>query len=233
MNTKTVFITGANRGLGFELARALGAQGFHVFLGVRHAERGAAALQKLADAGIAATAVVIDVRDRQSIAEAVTAVQQHTDRLDVLINNAAINYHESTNILEATPENIADTLQTNAFGVLFVTQAFLPLLGEGSRVINLSATAGLTEKGISTIAPVYSLSKSMVNVITRQLARAFRTRKILVNACCPGWAKTDMGGEKAPQTPEEAIDTPLWLATEAPADIHGRFVRNRTVQNNW
>jgi NAD(P)-dependent dehydrogenase (short-subunit alcohol dehydrogenase family) len=233
MDTKTVFITGANRGLGFEMARALGKQGFYVLLGVRNMTNGYAAFDILRAEGISGAVIAIDVRDSNSITQAVIATQTHTSRLDVLINNAAINYHETTNILEATEAVIMDTVQTNALGVLFVTQAFLPLLGEGSRVINMSATAGLTEKGISTIAPIYSMTKSMVNVITRQLARGFRGRKIIVNACCPGWAQTDMGGAKAPKTTEAAIDTPVWLATDAPPDINGRFVSDRTVKNNW
>jgi NAD(P)-dependent dehydrogenase (short-subunit alcohol dehydrogenase family) len=233
MSQKTVFITGANKGLGLEIARQLGAQGYKIFIGVRDANKGKAAAEALRAEGVVCESISINVADRSSIQAAAETLKTKTAVLDVLINNAGINYHESTNILEASVEVIEQTIQTNAFGMLYVTQLFVPLMTEGGRIINMSGSAGLTEKGISTISPVYSMSKTLVNVITRQTVRALRGKKIIVNACCPGWTRTDMGGPKGMKSMEEGADTPVWLATEAPAELNGRFVTDRTVKNNW
>jgi NAD(P)-dependent dehydrogenase (short-subunit alcohol dehydrogenase family) len=233
MSQKTVFITGANKGLGLEIARQLGAQGYKIFIGVRDANKGKAAAETLRAEGIVCESISINVADRSSIQAAAETLKTKTEVLDVLINNAGINYHESTNILEASVEVIEQTIQTNAFGMLYVTQLFVPLMTEGGRIINMSGSAGLTEKGISTISPVYSMSKTLVNVITRQTVRALRGKKIVVNACCPGWTRTDMGGPKGMKSMEEGADTPVWLATEAPPELNGRFVSDRTVKNNW
>jgi NAD(P)-dependent dehydrogenase (short-subunit alcohol dehydrogenase family) len=233
MSQKTVFITGANKGLGFEIAKQLGKRGFYVFLGVRDANKGKAAVDMLRSEGITCESISINAADRTSILEAANLLKSKVERLDVLINNAGINYHESTNILESSVEVIEQTIQTNAIGLLYATQAFVPLLGEGSRIINMSGSAGLTEKGISTLSPIYSMTKTMVNVITRQTVRALRGKKIIVNACCPGWTRTDMGGPKGMKSLEEGADTPVWLATDSPAEVNGRFVSDRTVKTNW
>lgn len=233
MSQKTVFITGANKGLGLEIARQLGSQGFYVFLGVRDANKGKIAADVLRAEGIACETISINVADRTSIENASNLLKSKVEVLDVLINNAGINYHESTNILEASTEVIEQTIQTNAIGMIYVTQFCAPLMREGGRIINMSGSAGLTEKGISTLSPIYSMTKTMVNVITRQTVRAMRGKKIIVNACCPGWTRTSMGGEKGMKSVEEGADTPVWLATEAPPEVNGRFVSDRTVKTNW
>jgi NAD(P)-dependent dehydrogenase (short-subunit alcohol dehydrogenase family) len=233
MSQKTVFITGANKGLGLEIARQLGLQGFYVFLGVRDANKGKIAADALRTEGILCETISINVADRTSIENAAILFKSKVEVLDVLVNNAGINYHESTNILEVSVEVIEQTIQTNAIGMIYVTQLFAPLMREGGRIINMSGSAGLTEKGISTLSPIYSMTKTMVNVITRQTVRAMRSKKIIVNACCPGWTRTSMGGEKGAKSVEQGADTPVWLATEAPPEINGRFVSDRTVKNNW
>ena len=224
---KYAFITGANKGIGLETARQLGHKGFHVFLGVRSAVRGELAMRQLETDGVAASLILMDVSKPDSIQQALEEVKKHTEHLDVLINNAGILHDRNHGIFDMPEELFAETIQTNALGALHTVRIFRPLLKEGSRVINISSGGGAISEGVSTWAPAYCISKTTMNAVTLQLAAALRAEGIAVNAVCPGWVRTDMGGAAASRSVDEGADTPVWLASEAEIHHTGKFFRDR------
>lgn len=226
---KTVLITGANKGIGLEIARQLGLRGWHIFLGARDAGRGRRAETRLREMGISVDFVTLDVGNLSSIKDAFQAVCRHTGQLTALINNAGILPREDRRLLDASPELIDSILQTNAIGALQVTQSFLPLLSTGSRVIFLSSGGGSMTDPVGGWAPVYCISKTLMNGMVRHLAHELRPNGIAVNAVCPGWVKTDLGGLGAPRSVEKGATTVVWLADEAPSDQTGLFWRDKNV----
>lgn len=228
--TKTALITGANRGIGFEVARQLAEKGFHVFLAARHREAGENAASILQKNGANVSFVELDVSDPAGIKRAEREVAAAVDHLDVLVNNAAILEDENLSVLEVDAGLMQKTLATNTIGPLLMTQAFYPLLAKSAfaRVINVSSRSGaLSEMG--TYSPAYSISKTALSAVTVQLANAFEHKGIAVNSVCPGWVRTGMGGRHAPLSVEEGADTIVWLATEAPKGLTGKFLRDRKV----
>lgn len=226
---KSVLITGANKGIGFEIARQFGAFGWHVLLGARNPEKGRKAEAALREMGFQANFVGMDVSEPKSIEAAFTAVKQHVNSLDVLINNAGILLREDRSLIQASPALVQLVLQTNAIGALQVVQHFSPLLGTGSRVLFLSSGGGSMSRPVGGWAPVYCISKTLMNGIVRHLANELGSRGISVHAVDPGWVKTDMGGPGATRTVEQGAETVVWLATAAPGDQSGLFWRDRRV----
>ncbi len=224
---KIALVTGANRGIGQEIARQLAARGFYLLLGARRPESAQATLSAIEASSGQAQIIPLDVSDQQSIERAFKMVQNLTDRIDVLINNAGMLQDEGQSILSIGSELLEQTLRTNAYGSLWMVQRFKPLLKAGSRVINISSGGGAICEGVSTWAPAYCISKTTLNAITLQLAEALAGQGILVNAVCPGWVRTDMGGASASRSVAEGADTPVWLATEAGTQINGQFLRDR------
>jgi NAD(P)-dependent dehydrogenase (short-subunit alcohol dehydrogenase family) len=224
---RIALVTGANKGIGYEIARQLGGKGFHVFVGARNPAAGKEAVATLQQNGVSAEFVEINVSDRASIQKAAKAVAARTDHVDVLVNNAAI-MEDKASIIDMDDDTFLRTLTTNVLGPIRVTQAFVPLLANGSRacVVNLSSGLGQLSDMESTY-PAYSISKTAVNAVTRQFAAVLRDKGITVNSVCPGWVKTDMGGPNAPRTVQQGADTVTWLATEAPRDLTGQFLRDR------
>ncbi|MEM6261387.1 MAG: SDR family NAD(P)-dependent oxidoreductase [Bacteroidota bacterium] len=226
--SKSVLVTGANKGIGLEIARKLGKQGFQVYLSARNKEKGEAAASVLTSEGIETTFVPMDVGDEASIQAAYDQlVQAEVSRLDVLVNNAGILLDENRELLSIPAAEIRATLNTNSLGVLLVTKAFAPLLKKGCRVINVSSGAGSICKGMGTWAPVYSISKATTNAITIQLAHALGYQGVVVNAVCPGWVRTDMGGSAASRSVEKGAETPVWLATKSADKVTGKFFRDK------
>jgi NAD(P)-dependent dehydrogenase (short-subunit alcohol dehydrogenase family) len=231
-----VVITGANRGIGCEIARQLAHRGAHVVLTARDARAGQAAAKKIA-AGIgrAVSRVVfqpLDVRDDASAAALRESVARTFGSCDVLVNNAGILTPGDDSILTVTPEVVEKTLATNTVAALRVTQALLPLLrksARGGRVINVSSGAGELADFDGRWAPAYSLSKAALNLVTRMLAAALAGDGVVANAMCPGWVRTDMGGAGAPRDVAHGADTAVWLALDAPQSLTGKFVRDREV----
>jgi NAD(P)-dependent dehydrogenase (short-subunit alcohol dehydrogenase family) len=228
--SRTALITGANRGIGLEVARQLAEKAFHVFLAARHREAGEKAAAALQKDGTKASFVALDVSDPDSITRAAQEVAATVDHLDVLVNNAAILEDERLSVLEVDAALMQRTLTVNTIGPLLVSQAFYPLLTKSDfgRIINVSSESGaLSEMG--TYSPAYSISKTALNAVTVQLANAFKHKGIAVNSVCPGWVRTDMGGRHAPRSVTQGADTIVWLATEAPKSLTGKFLRDRKV----
>jgi NAD(P)-dependent dehydrogenase (short-subunit alcohol dehydrogenase family) len=219
---KTVLITGAYRGLGYEVARLLSERGWKVILSARRKAQGSATAAKLKNASFLELDITVDA----SVARAVKEVP----RLDVLINNAAIIAEGDQDILTIQPELVARTIATNALGALRVSQALVPRLLKSSagRIVNVSSGAGqLSDMG--TWSPAYALSKTTLNGITGMLAAALKDKGISVNSVCPGWCRTEMGGPTAPRSVEEGATGIVWLAADAPQEKTGLFWRDKEI----
>ena len=227
-NQRTALVTGANKGIGFEVVRELARLGLRVFLGARDVKAGRAAVEKLG-AGGDVVFVELDITKPAGIRRAAEEVARQSDRLDVLINNAGILLYEDKDALTITPEIFETTLRTNTLGPWLVTQAFVPLLQKSreARVINVSSGGGQLDGGADGWAPAYCVSKTALNGVTVQLAAALP--KVAVNCVCPGWVRTEMGGENADRSVAEGAATIVWLATDAPHDLTGKFVKDRKV----
>jgi NAD(P)-dependent dehydrogenase (short-subunit alcohol dehydrogenase family) len=224
---KTVLITGANKGIGHEVARQLAAKGFHVFVGARNAKAGRKAVEEIAKKSGTATFLEIDVAANGSVTNAAHEFSNIEDHLDVLVNNAGIIGDGDSAILEISDDLFRNTLETNTLGALRVTRAFAPLLrkSKAPRVINVSSGGGQLTGGADGWAPAYCISKTALNGVTVQLAAALP--KFAVNSVCPGWVRTEMGGENASRSVEEGAVTIVWLACEAQQDLTGKFLRDR------
>jgi NAD(P)-dependent dehydrogenase (short-subunit alcohol dehydrogenase family) len=224
---KTALITGANKGIGHEVARQLAAKGFHVFVGARNPKAGRKAAEEIAKKCGKATFLEIDVADSNSVTNAAREFSNIEDYLDVLVNNAGIIVDGDSAILEITDDLFRKTLETNTLGPLRVTRAFAPSLrkSKAPRVINVSSGGGQLTDGADGWAPAYCISKTALNGLTVQIAAALP--KFAVNSVCPGWVRTEMGGENASRSVEEGADTIVWLANEAAQDLTGKFLRDR------
>ena len=227
---RVAVITGSNRGIGLETARQLSRRGFHVVIAARDEGQGQQAAKGIDAEGGRATFLPLDVSRSESIRSAARRFAAIAERLDVLINNAASYTDQGLTVLTLPRDRLAHTFETNTFGPLEVTQAFLPYLrrAAAARVINVSSGYGQLE-GLAPDAPGYSLSKLALNGLTIMLAEALRADRIAVNSMSPGWVRTAMGGPDAPRTVEEGADTAVWLADEAPHELTGAFFRDRAV----
>jgi NAD(P)-dependent dehydrogenase (short-subunit alcohol dehydrogenase family) len=151
-------------------------------------------------------------------------------RCDVLVNNAGIIADRDDAILTVTPAAVQTTLATNTVAPLRLAQTMLPLLRKstrGARIVNMSSGAGELTDFDGSWAPAYSLSKAALNLVVRMLAPALTKEGIAVNAMCPGWVRTDMGGANAPRDVAQGADTAVWLALDAPHELTGKFFRDR------
>lgn len=235
---KVALVTGANRGIGYEIARKLADKNLSIrtLLGIRDRAKGDLTMERLKAQGLEAEAVEIDVSDPVMIQAAIGKIKDQYNRLDILVNNAGIMIDPETSILELNKNILLNTLETNVFGPLFLCQACIPLMkkrGYG-RIVNLASTLGSLNEMASPdsdtdiiLSSAYRLSKTLLNGITLLLAGELRGTDILVNSACPGWVRTDLGGSRAPLTPEQGADTPFWLATLPKGGPSGGFFRER------
>lgn len=219
-------VTGANRGIGLEVCRQLAERGYTTILGSRDLAKGerAAAALKLTNGSVISRQ--LDVTDLNSIHNLRAWVEAEYGHLDVLVNNAAINYDTYQKAVSADLDNVRETLETNIFGAWQMTQAFLPLLQKSPhpRIVNVSSESGsLTSMGGGT--PGYSLSKAGLNALTRMLAAELRGSRVLVNAVCPGWVATDMGGAGG-RPVEQGAASILWAVTLPDNGPSGGFFRD-------
>lgn len=211
---KKVLITGANKSIGFETARQLLEKGYYVYLGSRSLENGLAAIEKLKAEGLNnVEAIQIDVSNDESVKAARTVIGKKTEVLDVLINNAGIIGSAPQNATDASIDNFKKVFNTNVYGVVRVTQAFIDLLKNSlePRIVNVSSSQGSltlhsdpTFKNYHNKAVVYHSSKSALNMYTIDLAYELRDTPFKVNAVDPGFTATDFNNHRGTGTVEEA-----------------------------
>lgn len=226
-NAPIVVVTGASRGIGFEISRQLATRGAQVVLTARNREAGKIAMRRLAAQNLTVQFHPLDVTLSNSIATLRKFLKETYGRLDALINNAGIIASKDDSGLKVAMETVRMTLETNALGPFHLSQALMPLLKKGARIVNISSGMGAFSEMESDYA-AYRISKAALNAITAILAAEQRGR-IAVNAACPGWVRTDMGGRNAERDVSEGADTPVWLTLDAPQKLTGKFFRDRKV----
>lgn len=231
--TRIALVTGANKGIGLEIARQLAEADVTVIIGARDPERGRTAAETLATQDLTVEAIRIDVNDGDSIKAAATTIRERHGRLDILVNNAGIVDAEDGPPTSASPEAARRIMETNFVGTLAVTQAMLPLLrlSAAGRIVNLSSSLGSLAVNGDPTSPYYSArligynaSKAALNMLTVQLAAELRETPIVVNSVSPGYVKTDLTGHTGFMTPEEGARLPVEYALLGEQAVSGRFV---------
>lgn len=227
IKNKIALVTGANKGIGFEIAKELVEKGWTVILTARNQERGTLAVDALKRQACEVDFQRLDVCDPKSISVLKDYLGWKYGRLDVLVNNAGIFLDDDMSSLDVDLDTVKKTFDTNLFGPLRVSQALVPLLkkSDDARIINLSSGLGQLHDADSGY-PSYSMSKAALNMLTVKMAADLNNTRIKVNTVCPGWVRTDMGGSNATRSVQEGADTPVWLAT-AQKIPSGKFLRNR------
>jgi NAD(P)-dependent dehydrogenase (short-subunit alcohol dehydrogenase family) len=219
MKEHVALVTGSNRGIGLEIVKQLAMKQITVILTSRNSAKGEAAVRKLAKDGIKRIVPMgLDVSSQASVNRILDKVEKTFGKLDILVNNAAILIDkDDVTASNADLETVRITLETNLIGAWRMCKAFIPLMKKNGygRIVNVSSGAGEFEHLASSSGywPAYSVSKTSLNALTVMLASELRGTNILVNAVCPGWVRTDMGGPNATSSVEEGAVTPVWLAT--------------------
>ncbi|WP_426644339.1 SDR family oxidoreductase (plasmid) [Priestia megaterium] len=231
-SSKTVLITGGNKGIGFETARQLGKLGFTILLGSRDLSRGQEATTKLMTENIQAKVITLDVTDLDTIQSAVKQIDQQYGSLDVLINNAGIGLDGGVPPSQLELTNLKRTYETNVFGLFSITKAMLPLIKKSptGRIVNLSSgLASLTLNsdpesefyGLNSLA--YMSSKTTVNALTVLFAKELSNTSIKINSADPGYTSTDLNGHSGYRSVEQGASTVVKLATLANDGPTGGF----------
>lgn len=230
--TRIALVSGANRGIGFEIVRQFARRGLIAVIGARSLQKGRAAADALKYEGLEVPVVSLDCDDETSPVRAVAEVKRLFGRCDILVNNAAIIADGpggfQASVFDLVPGDARRTFETNVLGPLRLIQAVVPLMRDRGygRIVNLSSGAGqLVEMGSGF--PAYRMSKVALNALTRITAAELRGTNIKVNAVCPGWVRTDMGGPSAERSVEHGAETPVWLATLADDGPSGGFFRDK------
>lgn len=226
--TRIALVTGSNRGIGHEVCRQLGRAGMKVVLTARDPQKGERACRTLRGEGLEVLFHPLDVTDDDSVREAAAFVERELGRVDALINNAAIAIDRHELIQDVRLDLFRQTFETNFYGPLRVSQAFLPLMkrrGYG-RIVNVSSGRGSFAK-LAAGGPCYRISKTALNALTKILADELQGTDILVNAMTPGWVRTQLGGMKAARSTEEGAETAVWLAMLPAGSPTGRFFKDR------
>lgn len=228
---KIALVTGANRGLGFETCRQLAMMGFKVYMGVRNKDKGTAAQDILKSEGLEVESVELDVTNNQSIRDYLNLLKERGESLDVLVNNAGVFLESdgprdisTASFLNVDPVIILKTIETNTMGPLKLMQALVPNMKEkgDGRIINISSgMGGLNDMG--GFWPGYRMSKTALNALTKIASNELKSFNISVNSVCPGWVRTDMGGQEATRSVQEGVETTVWLATVEKSPTGGFF----------
>ncbi len=245
---KIALISGANRGLGFEIARQLGKRQIKVLIGARNVASGQAAVDNLIAEGIDALFVLLDITETNSIDKAVQFVTERFGYLDVLVNNAALlpKATDDGSPSQASQRLLLEFLETNFLAQVNVTQSFLPLIKQSTagRIVNMSSSIGsvtlssehLHQNGPKPPRIPYAVSKAALNMFTVLLAKELRQDGIKVNSADPGLTQTDAGGPNAPYTVEQGARPAVWLAClddNGPTGCFFTHVEEHLVNNPW
>ncbi|WP_374947757.1 SDR family oxidoreductase [Agreia sp.] len=231
---KVALVTGANKGIGYAIAEGLGRSGYTVIVGARDDSRRDSAVEKLRAADIDAFGVALDVTSDASVISAASTIEERIGRLDVLVNNAGISGRTDAGAQEPTTLDLSvlqTVLETNIFGVIRTTNAMLPLLrrAPSPRIVNMSSDMGSLTLQTGPMLAAYAPSKTMLNSITAQYARAFTDTKIIINAVCPGYVATDFTGFNSPRTADQGAAIALRFATIPDDGPRGGFFNDDGV----
>lgn len=238
---KVALVTGANKGIGFEIARQLGQEGVTVLVGARDSAMGQRAVDELRQDGVDAHPVTINVLDHASIVAAAQSIEDEFDRLDILVNNAGISRERGQKPSAATSDYMRETYETNVFGVVSVTNVMLPLLrkSDSARIVNQSSSMGSLAMAADPDSPfanlnllAYNSSKAALNSITIEYAKEFRGTSIKVNAADPGYVATDLNRHQGYKTPEQGAAAAVRLATLPDHGPSGTF-QDETGNVSW
>jgi len=235
MNQKPVaVVTGGNRGMGVATCLALAENGFHVLLASRDLQSGKSVARDLTSQGLSVEAVKLEVTSQLDIENLASYLWDTHGRVDVLINNAGIlidgDLNNPVSICDVDAEVIRKTFEVNTIAPMMLIKALLPLMQQAGsgRIINISSGMGqLSDMGGQH--PGYRISKTALNAVTAIFAAELDGSGISINAVCPGWVQTDMGGSNADRSPEQGADCAVWLATSAAANLSGGFYRDRQL----
>ena len=235
MTKSTALITGANKGIGFEIARQLGSRDFVVWLGSRDQERGDAAVAELRKEGIEANCLLLDVSDSNNVRIAAERLQGEIGALDALVNNAGMNFGRPPPPSQESVDQMRAIFDVNVFGAVRVTQAFLPLLRKSAaaRIVMISSGLGsiastldMTSENWNIGSAGYCASKTALNMITVKFAKELAAEGIKVNAADPGLTATDLTGHLGDRTPADAAVVAVRLATLDKLGPTGGFFLN-------
>lgn len=221
---KIALVTGANRGIGFEIARQLGRAGAKVLMVSRNEALGREAVAVLGAEGLDVEPRVADVSHHEDVVR----LRESVATLHVLVNNAGL-IDEGVPTWEEPVDEWDTVMATNLRGPFLMCRAFAPLLRAGGwgRIVNVSSGMGAFDGGLDGGHPAYRVSKAALNALTKNLAHELQGSGVLANAMCPGWVRTRMGGDGAPRTVEQGADTALYLAALPENGPSGRFFRDR------
>ncbi len=228
---KIAVVTGANRGIGLETCRQLARQGIRVILTSRTEEKGRTAARDLGSRGLEVIFHPLDVREEASVRRLADFVRTQYGRLDILVNNAGVFLDASgpsgtgASVFNTEIELMRETLETNTYGVMRVMKALIPLMNGQGHVVNLSSGMGQLSE-MNGQYPAYRVSKTALNALTRIFADELKETKVKVNALCPGWVRTDMGGSNADRSVDKGAETVVWLATLGEDGPSGGFFRD-------
>lgn len=228
MEQKIALVTGANRGLGLEIVRQLCTKGYHCILTSRKEADGRMAVEKLSKYASEVSYHVLDVVSKKSVESIRVFVETTFGRLDALVNNAAWNYDLGEKPSTVDLGRVDATMDTNFLGPWRMCQAFIPMMKRqtSARIVNVSSGSGSLEE-MTQKTPAYGISKAALNFLTLKLADELKGTGILVNAVCPGWVRTDMGGSNAPRSVAEGAEGVVWLADLGGDGPSGGFYRDK------
>ena len=235
MNDKLVaVVTGGNRGMGLTTCKVLAERGYHVLMGCRNLEMGEQAARDLREKKLSVEAVKLDVASLEDINALAIYLSDKHGRVDVLINNAGIlidgQLGEAASICDASADTLKRSFEVNTVGPVMLINALLPLMRQSgsANIVNISSGMGqLSDMGGQYAG--YRISKTALNAVTAIFAAELEGSGITINAVCPGWVRTDMGGSNAERTLEEGVDTTIWLATSGDNQQSGGFYRDRQL----
>jgi len=221
---RVALVTGSNRGIGLEMVRQLLQRGLDVLLTSRDLRAGKEAAHELSRGGLVPRVEELDVSSDSSVRDCASRLERAGVIIDVLVNNAGV--YPGGDLLADSPDGLAEAMNVNFFGAVRAARAWMPgMLRRGyGRIVNLSSGYGSFGEGLGG-PPAYAVSKAALNALTVRLARA-ATRDVKVNAACPGWVRTRMGGEAAPRSVRRGAEGVVWLATLDADGPNGGFFRD-------
>jgi NAD(P)-dependent dehydrogenase (short-subunit alcohol dehydrogenase family) len=226
---KIAVVTGGNKGVGHGACRLLAEAGVRVVLTARDEGRGRATAEKLRSGGLDVRFHQLDITDSESARRLGLYLAEEFGRLDILINNAAILTDRSLTSLTLDLDTLTNMMDTNLYGPLRVSQALIPLLKKSpaGRIVNVSSWFGSMAEMTGGGCAAYRMSKAALNALTQIMAEDLRGTSVTVNAACPGWVRSDMGGAGASKSLEEGADTPVWLALQDKGGPNKGFFQDR------